>query len=467
MLPNPTLDLDRDIYSVSRLASEVRAVLDGSFPLLWVRGEISNLAQPASGHLYFTLKDEGAQIRCAMFRAKRLLIGFRPENGGQVLARARPTLYEPRGDFQLVVEHMEPGGEGALRLELERLKRRLAAEGLFAESSKRPLPQFPQQVGLVTSPSGAAVHDLLTVLGRRAPGLRVLIYPAQVQGQGAPESLVSAIALAGQRLECDVLILARGGGSFEDLAAFDDESVVRAIRACPIPVVTGVGHEVDVTLADLAADRRAATPSAAAELVAPSAEQMAQQIAGLAARLSVLETRILQSRQQLLESATRHLELLHPRARLERSAQRLDDLERRLADGVLVRLERLDGRLEPLRSALWAISPLRRAERAASRLEGLHQRLVWSERLALEQAAERLATAVAGLEGRSPLGTLARGYAIVSRDSDGSILRDPADAPPGTAIRARLFQGTLRALVSTEEPEPGNATPKRVRKRAS
>jgi len=249
------LDFTRDIYSISRLTSEVRAVLDGSFPLLWVRGEISNLAQPASGHIYFSLKDEASQVRCAMFRAKRLLLGFRPENGQQVLARARVTLYEPRGDFQLVVEHLEPGGEGALRLELERLKRRLAAEGLFAEAAKRPLPAFPRQVGLICSPSGAAVHDLLTVLGRRCPAMPVLIYPAQVQGAGAAATLIQALAAANRRAECDVLILARGGGSIEDLWGFNDERVVRAASQSMIPLIAAIRHETDWSLLDLAADR--------------------------------------------------------------------------------------------------------------------------------------------------------------------------------------------------------------------
>ncbi len=453
---DPALDFDRDIYSVARLAAEVRAVLDGSFPLIWVRGEISNLAQPASGHIYFSIKDEAAQVRCAMFRAKRLLLGFRPENGQQVLARVRVTLYEPRGDFQLVVEHLEPGGEGALRMELERLKRRLDAEGLFAQSAKRALPSFPRQVGLITSPSGAAVHDLLTVLGRRLRALPVLIYPAQVQGAGAVESLVAALALADRRRDCDVLILARGGGSLEDLAAFNDESLVRAIRACAIPVVTGVGHEVDFTLADLAADRRAATPSAAAELVAPSAEHLSQRLAALSARLIHLEDRVIEARGQRLAAVLRHLALLHPSARLERGAQRLDELERRLAESIDRQLQRLGGRLEPARLALQGASPARRLERAGASLDGLSRRLAWCERRTLEQAGERLARAAAGLDARSPLATLARGYAIVSRDADGAILRDPGQAPPGTVIRARLAGGSLRAVV---ELEPADGAP--------
>jgi exodeoxyribonuclease VII large subunit len=261
------LDFSRDIWTVSRLTREVRAVLEGSFPLLWVEGEISNLSQPASGHIYFSLKDEASQVRCAMFRNKRLLLGFRPINGQHVLARVRVSLYEGRGDFQLVVEHLEPAGDGALRLEFERLKRKLAAEGMFDPALKRPLPTFPRQVGLITSPSGAAVRDLISVFGRRFPALPLVIYPTQVQGDGAVADLVEMLTLANRRAECDVLILARGGGSLEDLRAFNDEGLARAVRASAIPVVTGVGHEIDLTLADLVADQRGATPSAAAELV--------------------------------------------------------------------------------------------------------------------------------------------------------------------------------------------------------
>ena len=272
MPPDPlqsSWDFSRDIFTVSRLNREARAVIEGSFPLLWVEGEISNLAQPASGHIYFTLKDAAAQVRCAMFRAKRMLLGFAPVNGQHVLVRARVSLYEGRGEFQLNVEHMEPAGEGALRLQLERLKQKLAAEGLFDESLKRPLPAFPHQVGIVTSPTGAAVRDLLSILRRRFPSLPVMVYPSKVQGEGAVEDLIAMLELANRRRECDVLVLARGGGPLEDLMAFNDEHLARAIRRSAIPVVTGVGHEIDLSIADLVADRRAATPSAAAEAHQP------------------------------------------------------------------------------------------------------------------------------------------------------------------------------------------------------
>ncbi|MCU7921893.1 MAG: exodeoxyribonuclease VII large subunit, partial [Candidatus Thiodiazotropha sp. (ex Dulcina madagascariensis)] len=276
----------REIYSVSRLVRETRAILEGSFPLIWVSGELSNLAQPASGHIYFSLKDEAAQVRCAMFRMKRQLLRFRPENGQQVTIRARVSLYEARGEFQLIVEQMEPAGEGALRLAFEQLKHKLATEGLFDSETKKPLPSPPNQLGIITSPTGAAVRDLLTVLRRRFPALPVIIYPVQVQGEDAPRQIIRMLQLANQRQECDLLILSRGGGSLEDLQAFNDEGLARAIHASQIPLVTGIGHEIDFTIADFVADRRAPTPSAAAELVSPDQQEWYQRVTQLARRLS-------------------------------------------------------------------------------------------------------------------------------------------------------------------------------------
>ncbi len=450
--PQTRLDFDRDIYSVSRLNSEVRAVLDGSFPMLWVQGEVSNLAQPSSGHIYFSLKDEAAQVRCAMFKAKRLLLGFRPANGQQVLARVRVSLFEPRGDYQLICEHLEPAGEGALRLELERLKRRLAAEGLFAPALKRPIPPFPRQVGVITSPMGAAVHDILSVLKRRMATLPVLIYPVQVQGQGAAAEMVAALGLANRRSECDVLILARGGGSLEDLWAFNDEALARAIRASAIPVVSGVGHEVDFTLADLAADQRAATPSAAAELVSPSGEHLRLSVLALAQRLGAAQARRLAGLGQRLGAATRHLRLLHPAAALERRGQALDDLERRLLTATAGRLDQARRRLAPAVVRLTAGSPGRALPGLRSVLAGLGRRLALAADRTQETRRERLALAVQGLEARSPLATLARGYAVVTRERDGAILRDAAEVGPGDLVRARLRQGALTCrVVDTDE----------------
>ncbi|RKT43332.1 exodeoxyribonuclease VII large subunit [Thiocapsa rosea] len=451
--PVRALDDYRDIYSVARLASEVRAVLDGSFPVLWVQGELSNLAQPASGHIYFTLKDAAAQVRCAMFRPKRMLLNFRPTNGQEVLVRGRATLFEPRGDFQLVIDHMEPGGEGALRLEFERLKRTLAAEGLFDEAAKRPIPAFPKRVGLITSPTGAAVRDLLAVLKRRFAALPVVIYPAQVQGEAAPASLLAALAAANARAECDVLILARGGGSLEDLNAFNDEALARAIRASAIPVVTGVGHESDISIADLVADRRAATPSAAAELVAPSGDHLRHRLVALTRRLDAAHARHRVAARQRLSAVARHLALLHPAARLQQRAQRLDQLEQRLVSLLSNRLARAQARLRPATARLVFASPGRRLEGLGIAVAALAERLARARTRLAETRRERLMRAVAGLEARSPLATLARGYAIVTRLPDGEIVRAPEEAPPGTRIEARLAMGRLRAIV---EPENDN-----------
>ncbi len=447
-----TLDYSRDIYSVARLASEARAVLDGSFPLLWVRGEISNLARPASGHIYFSLKDEAAQVRCAMFRAKRILLDVRPENGQQVLARVRVTLYEPRGDFQLVVEHLEPDGEGALLLAFEQRVQRLAEEGLFETALKQAIPAFPRQVGLITSPSGAAVRDLLTVLGRRFSALSVMIYPAQVQGESAAASLVAALALANARAECDVLILARGGGSREDLNAFNDEALARAIRASAIPIVSGVGHEIDITIADLAADQRAATPSAAAELVAPSAQQVRERLRALELRLDgAWQRRSMLSRQRL-SAASRQLNLAaHPPARLQQQAQRLDRAALRLNALMAQHIAQNGQRLSPLAERLAARSPERGLQRARLLLGGLRQRLSRSQSALLVHRHERLMRAAAGLNARSPLGTLTRGYAILTRLPGGEIVRAPSQVESGDRIQAQVAGGTIRAVVAPGE----------------
>jgi exodeoxyribonuclease VII large subunit len=440
-------DFSRDIYSVSRLAREARAVLEGSFPLLWVEGELSNLAQPASGHIYFSLKDEAAQVRCAMFRPRRLLLGFRPANGQHVLVRARVSLYEGRGEFQLIVEHMEPAGEGALRLELERLKQRLAAEGLFDARHKRPLPPFPRCVGVITSPTGAAIRDLLAVLRRRFPALPVILYPAQVQGEGAVAELVAALEIANTRAECDVLILARGGGSLEDLMAFNAEALARAIRASAIPVVTGVGHEIDTTIADLAADQRGATPSAAAELVSPSAEHVAERLRAFERRLATSEGRILAGLRQRLGAASRHLALLHPLGRVQRRQQQVDEFARRLAEALGRRLERDRTRWAALDRRLTAASPALGVERLRVRSRAAAERLRRILPSEIASRRSRLAVTVQGLEALSPLATLARGYALVRLLPDRQVLRDARDAAPGAEIEAQLARGRIKARV--------------------
>lgn len=441
---SPPLDFRRDVWTVSRLNRELSAVLQGSFPLLWVQGEVSNLARPASGHLYFSLKDQAAQMRCVMFRNKRLLAAVTPTNGQQLLVRARLALYEPRGDCQLIVEHAEPAGEGALRMALEALKQRLAAEGLFDEAAKRSLPTLPRQIGLITSASGAALHDLLTVLGRRWPLTPLLIYPAQVQGEGAAETLVAALACANARADCDVLILARGGGSFEDLMAFNDEQLVRAIRASAIPVLTGIGHEVDISLADLAADRRAATPSAAAECATPAQQAVRERLLALRRRLTAsTQTRLQQQRRQF-ETTERHLRLLHPRNRLQQQAQRLDQLDQRLHRAALAQLDSRRQRLARIGDLLAHQTPTRSIDGARSRTEQLAARLLAAEQRLIERQRQRLRQTSAALDARGPLATLARGYALVS-DDRGQLLRSRGEIKPGDRLAIRLADGSVSA----------------------
>ena len=437
--------LEREVYSPSRLNREVRALLEVSFPLLWVEGEVSNLSRPASGHIYFSLKDAGAQVRCAMFRQRNLRLDFRPENGAQVRLRARVSLYEARGDFQLIVEHMEEAGAGALQRAFEELKQRLAAEGLFAAEAKRPLPELPRAIGVVTSATGAALRDVLSVHRRRFPAIPLIIYPVPVQGEGAGERIAAALRRAGERGDCDVLLLVRGGGSLEDLWAFNEEVVARAIRACPIPVVSGVGHEVDVTIADFAADRRAPTPSAAAELVTPDREEWLATLGGLQRRLQAALRRDLEQRRRHLDGL--HRRLKHPGRRLQEIAQRLDELEQRLGRAQQTVLNQRRGRLAELRAHLARHSPLHRLERLGDRCEALARRLHDGVGRSMEGRRQRLETAARALDTVSPLATLGRGYALVLRQTDGAVVRAHTEVARGDRVEARLAHGRLYCRV--------------------
>ena len=316
--------------TVSQLNRQVKSLLEKGLGRLWVEGEISNIARPASGHLYFSLKDASAQIRCAFFRQRQRGPTIGLKNGDQVLAFGRVSLYEPRGDYQLIVEQVEPAGEGALKRQFEVLKKKLAAEGLFDEDRKQPLPELPERIGVITSPSGAAVRDVLTVLGRRFPSIPVVIYPAAVQGEAAPGELMRALETAVRRDECDVLIIGRGGGSLEDLWAFNDEGLARAIADSPIPVISAVGHEVDFTIADFVADVRAPTPSGAAELVVPDRGDWLRAINSFATRIARLGQRALEDRGQSLDWLTRRLLRTSPQQRLLRQHERLHDVQRRM-----------------------------------------------------------------------------------------------------------------------------------------
>ena len=460
---------DRDVYSVSRLNREVRVLLERGLGVLWVQGELSNFSQPASGHWYFSLKDRDAQLRCVMYRMKNALVGFTPRAGSQLLVRGRISVYEARGEYQLIVEHLEESGVGALRREFERLKSKLALEGLFALERKRALPRFPRRIGVVTSPSGAALQDILKILARRYPPAAVLVYPSAVQGAAAVPALVAAIGIASARAECDVLILARGGGSLEDLWAFNDERLARAIQACALPVVSGVGHEIDFTIADFVADARAPTPSAAAELVVPDRLACLEAVARSSQRLAASMRRELRVCEARLTGVDRRLRLVHPGVRLQQQMQRLDDLVQRLAGATRAGLHLGARRLAECRIRLLHRSPRHQlaawdernralqarlaraigghAARAGARGQELEARLerAVSERLA--RVAQRLALAQRALDAVSPLATLTRGFAIVTR-ADGTLLTDSRAAPDGEQIEARLARGTLIARVT-------------------
>jgi exodeoxyribonuclease VII large subunit len=459
---------ERDVYSVSRLNREARVLLERGFGTLWLEAEISNFSRPSSGHWYFCLKDASAQVRCAMFRQRNMLCAFTARDGQKVLVRARIGLYEPRGEFQLIVDHLEDAGLGALQRQFEELRTRLAAEGLFSSGRKRPLPTLPRRIGVLTSPTGAAVRDILHVLARRFPAVDVLIYPVAVQGAQAAAEIVAALKTAGTRGECDVLILARGGGSLEDLWAFNDEKLARAIVASPIPVISGVGHEVDFTIADFAADVRAPTPSAAAELVVPDAAEWLTACSRLGTRLErCMQRRLAEHRERLRWLAGRAAQV-SPIARLAHQTQRLDELDQRMSRAMRRRMDGHRERLLWLRGRAALVSPAARVAQLLSRLADLEERagrairqlvstrcsrqetlavrLEAGGRETVRGAHARLLPLVRTLNAVSPLATLERGYAIVV-DEHGKILRDAAQAADGEIIEARLAVGRIRARV--------------------
>ncbi len=441
----------RDIYTVSRLNREARGLLEAGLPSLWITGELSNLSRPASGHWYFTLKDSDAQVRCAMFRQRNLAVRCAPRDGLQVLLRARVGLYEARGDFQLVVDHLEEAGEGELRRQFEALKQRLAAEGLFDESRKRALPRFPRRIGIVTSASGAALRDVLHVLRRRSRGVPLLIYPVPVQGTGAAREIAAMLALADRRREVDLLLLVRGGGSLEDLWAFNDESLARTIAGLELPLVTGIGHEVDFTIADFVADLRAPTPSAAAELAVPDSSATLAAIQVTRSRLQAAMTRTLDRQRDACGQLLRRLGRLHPAQAVRERMQRLDELQTRLAGAIWRETRSRHERLRRLAAELGGRSPANRLAAVRQRVGHAGTRLLPAVRGRVAEARSLLRSAARALEATSPLATLGRGYAIVTLAATGAVVRDPAEAPPGSGIEARLARGRLRARVVDPE----------------
>mgnify|MGYP002619524301 CR=1 FL=1 len=442
------LSREREVLTVSQLNARARSLLEEVFPQIWVEGELSNLARPSSGHLYFTLKDAKAQVRCALFRqhAQRIRLDLR--DGLQVRARGRVSLYEGRGDYQLILDSLEPAGDGALRQAFEALKAQLQAEGLFAAERKRPLPSHPRRIGVITSPSGAAIRDIISVFGRRAPYIELVIVPTAVQGREAAPQIVRAIERA-ERAGFDALIVARGGGSLEDLWPFNEEIVARALAACQTPTVSAVGHETDFSISDFVADVRAPTPSAAAELLSPDGQAMLRQFQ--------LYQRQLQ--QRLHERLTRdHLRLdslrrrlRHPGERLAQQAQRLDDLELRLRRAHQQFLTHQQQRLERLGARLQLQHPGRQLGLLSQQLEHLRQRLPRAMQQSLQQRRQRFSSLAQTLHLVSPLATLGRGYSILL-DDQGQAIRSAAQTRTGQHLKARLHDGQLDLRVEAPTP---------------
>ena len=433
--------------SVSELNRQVKTLLEQGLAKLWVEGEISNLARPASGHLYFSLKDERSQIRCAWFRQRQRGPTINLKNGDQVLALGRVSIYEARGDYQLIIEQLEDAGEGELLRRFEALKKKLMAEGLFDDAAKQDLPGLPERIGIVTSPSGAAIRDIVTVLKRRFPSIPVVIYPTLVQGETAATLISEAIATAVARNECDVLIIARGGGSLEDLWSFNEELVARAIHACPIPIVSAVGHEVDFTIADFVADVRAPTPSAAAELVVPDQGEWLRSLTATAERIATLGRRYLEDRFQAVDWLSRRLTQSSPAVTVARQSDWLRNLQQILTGAIRHDLSTRGRNLEVIRSRLLQRSPAIGVKQTMHRLSALQQRLNGSGASAVDRLIVRLRLATRTLESVSPLATLNRGYAIITDDRTRAILTDAARVKPGAEISAKLAHGTLQAIV--------------------
>ena len=477
-----TSSQNREVFSVTDLNRSARRLLEGEFPMIFVEGEISNLAKPSSGHWYFTLKDEKAQIRCAMFRNRNQLIRFNPANGSQIVVRGKISLYEGRGEFQLIAEFMEEAGDGALRRAFEKLKAQLDAEGLFAAQHKQLIPAMPRHIGVITSPTGAAIRDVLHVLNRRFPGIEVSIIPVAVQGEDSPRQIVNAIAMANNYFHpalaaeyghrpMDILLVTRGGGSLEDLWSFNTEPVARAIFDSGIPIVSAVGHETDVSIADFVADMRAPTPSAAAELISPDQQEWQQTFVRYETLLTTIFRNQLVSKERHLDHL--HRRLRHPGQRLQDLGQKLDELElrhrraferyvsqfqfevtkARLNQAMQRSLERLKGKVTIASTKL--TSPEQKIRDLNSKLEKLISKLGMGSTTKLNQLNNRFINATGKLNALSPLATLERGYAIVSQtlpddagDAENSkVVRDASRLDTGDEIHARLMTGSVTARV--------------------
>jgi exodeoxyribonuclease VII large subunit len=436
---------ERQIFSISELNRRVRQLLEINIPMLWVEGEISNFACPASGHWYLSLKDKSAQVRCAMFRNANQRVKFKPRNGMQVLVRCKPGLYEDRGDYQLIIEHMEEAGFGALQRQFEQLKAKLSAEGLFDADNKRPIPTSISHIGVITSTTGAAVKDILSVLKRRFPAIKVSLFPTAVQGEEAPAQIVSALADANSHHGLDALIISRGGGSLEDLWAFNSEQVARAIAKSVLPIISAVGHEIDFTIADFVADLRAPTPSAAAEIISPDSQQIQTQLNRLQQSLTESLQRNLFGFKQQLNHLQKRLQ--HPGSRLQQQAQHLDHLDIRLRRAISTKLDGYRAKGNQLSDQLYRQNPQHQLEEKQLKLSVVVKQLVRAISQKQERLELKLAQSMHLLDTVSPLKTLGRGYAVI-RDQQGEVISSVNAVATGDCLKGQLADGELLLEVS-------------------
>ncbi|HGJ5884513.1 exodeoxyribonuclease VII large subunit [Arsenophonus sp.] len=434
------------IYSVSQLNQSVRQLLELQIGRIWLNAEISNFSQPASGHWYFTLKDEKAQLRAAMFRGQNIRVNFRPQNGQQVLVRATVTMYEPRGEYQLIIENMQPAGDGLLQQQFEILKQKLSAEGLFAQHYKQALPMPAKRLGVITSATGAALHDILNILKRRDPSLPIIIYPTAVQGEDAPRQIIRAIELANHRRECDVLIVGRGGGSLEDLWAFNDERVARAIFASQLPIIAAVGHETDVTIADFVADLRAPTPSAAAELVSRNQQELLRQLLEQKQRLEMAMDYFMARKLRIFGQLQHKLQQQHPELRITRQHNYLIQLQQKLVNATQQYLQQINRQQYNLEQRLILCDPRPQLQNCRQRY--IQQQFQLKELITqiLSQYREKFSVSCSRLEAVSPLATLARGYSI-SETPNGQVLTKTQQINIGENLRTRLQDGWLESKI--------------------
>ena len=439
------MNRNSNVYQVSQLTDEMRRLMEVSYPEIWIEGELSSLSTPASGHLYFSLKDERSQLRCAMFKGRASINRYKPKAGDLVRVRAKISVYSARGDLQCIVQHIEEAGEGLLQRRFEELKAMLNGQGLFEQGNKKAIPSFAKHIGIITSPSGAAVRDIVSTLKRRCPGIPVTIYPAVVQGDSAAQSIIQAIRDAVQHQQCDVLIVSRGGGSLEDLWCFNHELVAREIYNCPIPVVSGVGHEVDVTIADLVADLRAPTPTAAAELVSPNTEQLINQLASFKFRLPRSFERLAQRRAQQVDFLGR--QLIHPKQQLQQNKSNLEQTAKRLKSTILGKITTPSLATENLAQRLQYQSPKKRINDKTLAIDAISQRLQRATQNKISEVKQSTQSIASQLHMISPLATLERGFSI-GRDQKRAILRSTEQVKPNDAIELQLSDGKIECTVS-------------------